>query len=121
MSLMRTAIVLSLCIAIMPSDRAQQQRLYENAAVAAHWTSTFCDRNPGTCANAAGLWDTFVRKAQFAGALVYDIAVRSAHGPSDAAAPVALDADRGAGVMRGTLTPDDLGPAWRGTRTHQGI
>ncbi len=45
MSLFKVAMVLSLGIAVMPSDEAQQKRLYQNAAAAAYWTATFCDRN----------------------------------------------------------------------------
>ena len=116
MSLFRIAIVLSLGVAIMPSDREQQEELYTRAATAAHWTMTFCDRNAKTCEVSAGLWDAFLKKAEFAGKLVYDVALHtSAAGEADAKAiPASADG-------RGTLNPQDLQPDWRGERTEQGV
>jgi hypothetical protein len=122
MSLFRTAIILSLGIAVLPSDKAQQERLYQQAAGAAHWTVTFCDRNGQTCDNATALWAVFVRKAEFAGKLAYDMAQRYAAGETTAAAPASFERDAATvQPMRGTLTPDDLRPAWRGSATRQGI
>lgn len=113
MSFFRIAMVLSLGIAIMPADEAQQERLYERAASAAYWTATFCDRNAQTCENTAAFWDTFVKKAQFAGKLAYDVAERYAANPSsDTAAPASY---------KGTLRPDDMQPTWRGSTPRQGI
>jgi hypothetical protein len=108
MSLFRIAMVLSLGVAVMPSDKAQQEQLYERAAAAAHWTATYCDRNGATCDTAAKVWDVFLAKAEFAGKLAYDVAMRYT---ADEAAngPVQPVADR----TRGTLRPDDLRPNWR--------
>src|SRR5262249_41017193 len=109
MSLFRIAVVLSLGVALMPSDREQQEQIYEKAATAAHWTLTFCDRNGQTCETAGVMWATFLKKAEFAGRMAYDIAQRaSADGP---AVP-----SNGAPVSKasGTLRPDDLEPVWRG-------
>lgn len=116
MSLFRIAIVLSLGVAIMPSDRAQQEELYARAASAAHWTVTFCDRNERTCEVSASLWDAFLKKAEFAGKLVYDVALHTA-GPSDGA----LKAIPASADGRGTLSPTDLEPDWRGERTETGV
>lgn len=116
MSLFRIAIVLSLGVAIMPSDRAQQEELYTRAASAAHWTVTFCDRNVRTCEVSATLWDAFLKKAEFAGKLVYDVALHTA-GPGDGefkAIPASTD-------VRGTLNRLDLEPQWRGKRAETGI
>jgi hypothetical protein len=114
MSLFRIAIVLSLGVALMPSDRAQQEQLYEKAATAAHWTLTFCDRNGTTCETAGVMWETFIKKAEFAGKMAYDIAQRaSVEGPTDANAPTLSKAS-------GTLKPDDLEPSWRGLRDRGG-
>jgi hypothetical protein len=116
MSLFRTAIVLSLGVALMPSDRAQQEQLYERAAAAAHWTATFCDRNGQTCENAALAWDVFVAKAQFAGQLAYDVAHRyMAEEAGGIVAPASYSPK-----AHGTLKPDDLRPDWRGDGSPDG-
>jgi hypothetical protein len=109
MSLFRIAIVLSLGVALMPSDREQQEQLYERAAAAAHWTATFCDRNEQTCENAGRAWDVFVAKAQFAGQLAYDVAHRYMAEEAAGVAPASY-----APKARGTLKPEDLRPDWRG-------
>lgn len=116
MSLFRIAIVLSLGVAIMPSDREQQEQLYARAASAAHWTVTFCDRNGRTCEVSAGLWDAFLKKAEFAGKLVYDVALHTA-GPGDDS----LKAIPASANERGTLRPQDFEPDWRGTRSETGV
>ena len=77
MSLFRIAVVLSLGVALMPSDKEQQAALYDRAAIAAHWTITYCDRNGPQCEMAGQLWDVFLAKAQFAGQLAYDVAIRA--------------------------------------------
>ena len=68
MSLLRTIIVVGAVIALLPSDRAQQERLQQAAVDAAHWTMTFCERNAKTCDNAGAAWDVFKTKAEFASA-----------------------------------------------------
>jgi hypothetical protein len=123
MSLFRVALVLSLGIAVMPSDEAQQKRLYQNAAAAAYWTATFCDRNGATCDTASSLWATFLRKAEFAGQLVYDVAQHySAGGEGGAGVEPASLGSRALerSTDRGTLKPDDLRPEWRGAIVRQG-
>jgi hypothetical protein len=117
MSLFRIAVVLSLGIAIMPADEEQQARLYERAANAAYWTATFCDRNANTCETSAALWDTFLKKAQFAGKLAYDVALRYSAESEDAVTPATYKA----GSQPGTLRPEDMKPSWRGSTPRQGI
>jgi hypothetical protein len=111
MSLFRIAVVLSLGVAVMPSDKAQQDALYERAATAAHWTMTYCERNGSHCVMAGELWDAFLRKAEFAGKLAYDVALRSTmeNATAGSTAPIPANA-------RGTLNPADLQPSWRGER-----
>ena len=121
MSLFRLAIVLSLGIAVMPSDQAQQERLYQNAASAAYWTATFCDRNTQTCETASTVWDTFLRKAEFAGKLAYDVAQRYASEvPGDRFTPASFK-PRARQSLQGTLSLEDLGPSWRGNSKRQGV
>lgn len=115
MSLFRIAIVLSLGVAVMPSERAQQEQLYERAASAAHWTVTYCDRNGTHCEMAGELWDGFLRKAEFAGKMAYDVAIRTTtdHAFEATTGPIPAKA-------RGTLRPDDLRPDWRGDTSLDG-
>jgi hypothetical protein len=111
MSLFRIAVVLSLGVAVMPSDKAQQEALYERAATAAYWTMTYCDRNGPHCEMAGEFWDAFLRKAEFAGKLAYDVALRSSleNATAGSTSPIPANA-------RGTLNSDDLRPDWRGDR-----
>lgn len=110
MSLFRIAVVLSLGVAVMPSDPAQQAALYERAATTAHWTMTYCDRNGRQCEIAGALWETFLAKAQFAGKLAYDVAIKA----SDRDSVVPQSTGPQPASAQGTLAPDDLRPAWRG-------
>jgi hypothetical protein len=126
MPLMRTAVVVVAVVAMLPSDRAQQERLQQSLADAAHWAVTICDRQPQLCAMAASGWETFKAKAEFAFVVAYDLAVQHAFGrgpdisvstpattgsTGTRAAPLPEDQRRG---HRGTLTPRDLEPHWRG-------
>jgi hypothetical protein len=121
MSLLRTATIVAIGITLLPSDEASQQRLYERTASAVHWTATFCDRNGATCENAAALWEAFLAKAEFAARLTYDAAQRyAAAEPAPGTAPAPAGMQGNGLVQRGTLTGDDLKPAWRGP-TRQGI
>jgi hypothetical protein len=115
MSLFRIAAVLSLGVAVMPSDEEQQDALYERAATAAHWTITYCDRNAQQCEAAGDVWNAFVRKAQFAGKLAYDVALRSSLESGQPRTENASD------TGRGTLQPTDLAPGWRGLERENGI
>jgi hypothetical protein len=115
MSLFRIAVVLSLGVALMPSDKEQQAALYDRAATAAHWTITYCDRNGPQCEMAGQLWDVFLAKAQFAGQLAYDVAIRASSETvlKDPLSPQ-LASDRG------TLKADDLKPDWRAAEQKMG-
>jgi hypothetical protein len=117
MPLFRTAIIAAAVIALLPSDRAQQERLQQTAIDAAHWALTFCDRNAKTCENAGAAWETFKAKAEFAAGVAYDVALT--HVFADGALPAGLEtgstAAHPAEPARGTLTERDLKPGWRGT------
>lgn len=115
MSLFRIAVVLSLGVALMPSDKEQQAALYDRAATAAHWTITYCDRNGPQCETAGQLWQVFLAKAQFAGQLAYDVAIRASSETvlKDPLSPQ-LASDRG------TLKADDLKPDWRAAEQKMG-
>lgn len=122
MSLVKSALILSVAIAVLPSDRGQQERVYQNVAMAANWTATYCDRNPATCDNARAMWGQFLTKAEFAGHVAYTLALQYATGTDHAAGqsqPVRLDYPKD--TPRGTLTSRDLEPAWRAATSRKGI
>lgn len=117
MGFIRTAVVLGAVVALMPTDKAQQLHMAEQAAAAAHWTLTFCERNTNTCAQAGEAWGVFVKKAQFAGQLVVDLindTRKSEPAPPVEPAAVRVESQPPSVVRRGTLTPQDLKPGWRG-------
>lgn len=74
MGLLRVALGAGLVVLMMPSDEAQQQRLYQNASYAVDRAVTFCDRNAHTCETAGNVWSVFVRKLEFAARMGYDLA-----------------------------------------------
>ena len=115
MSILRTVIVVGAVIALLPSDRGQQERIAQAAVDAAQWTMTFCDRNAQTCANATAAWAVFKAKAEFAVGVAYDVAsthVLKAAGTAESGPP---PRETSAVSTRGTLNERDLEPAWRGT------
>lgn len=122
MSLIRTGIVLSLVVAVLPSDLESQRKLYDRTAAAVHWTATFCDRNGTTCEQASELWASFLRKAQFGATLAYDAIQHYYESGTAGQDPLSLTSgplERAPGS--GTLTREDLSPAWRGAPKRQGI
>ena len=78
MYLFRTAVVLGVAVALMPSDPAKQQALISTAREKTIWMMTYCDREPETCTQAQGAWSAFLAKAEFAGRLVGEIATYQA-------------------------------------------
>jgi hypothetical protein len=115
MSLVRIGIIVAVVIAVLPADKQQQARLYDRAASAVHWTATFCDRNGPTCAQAGDLWSAFATKAQFGAQMAYELVVK--YSKSD----TSYLSSASAGSAQGTLTPEDLQPAWRGRPIGAGI
>ncbi len=117
MSLLRVGILVALVVAVLPADKEQQSRLYDRAADAVHWTATFCDRNGPTCKQAASLWSAFVAKAQFGAHMAYELAVQYSGRDKGDGYLSPADADS----AQGTLTPQDLQPAWRGETSNNGV
>lgn len=115
MSIVRIGILVAVVIAVLPADKQQQARLYDHAAEAVHWTATFCDRNGPTCVKAGDFWSAFVKKAQFGAQMAYELALKYSKGERDYFSPASV------GASRGTLTPEDLQPAWRGSPSATGI
>ena len=114
MSIVRTALLLGVVVAVLPTDEAQQARFYQQVSSAAHWAVTFCARNAATCTAAGEAWSGFVKKAEFGARLAYDIVQKQlAADREERVAPAADGPSRPR--ERGTLTPGDLQPGWRGS------
>ena len=111
MGLFRVATVVAVGVALLPSDRTQQELLYVRTASAAKWTLTFCERNENTCTQAVGVWEQFKTKAQFGAKLAYDMAHENQEPVTAVNAPVQTGSIK---RVNGTLTDADLKPEWRG-------
>ncbi len=138
MGLLRIAIVIAAGVAVLPSDRESQDKLYAHAANATTWAVTFCDRNAKTCEQGAELWTKFAAKAQFGAKMALDLARESSNeqiasdsgrdyrnGDDSRQAPLpAQSAERASPAVferrGGTLTAEDLKPAWRGKTVNKG-
>jgi hypothetical protein len=114
MGLLRTVLVVGAVVALLPSDRVEQERIAQAAVDAARWAMTFCDRNAKSCENATTAWVAFKAKAEFAAGVAYDVALTHVLGPADGAQSPAPPAETSALSRRGTLNARDLEPAWRG-------
>lgn len=121
MFLIRLAFWVGLAVLLLPTDERQQARLYTTAVATVERATTFCDRNAKICAGAGELWATFVKKAEFGARMAIDLVGNSARKDESAEPQVQPAADRGrpaearlGPAPRGTLTPSDLAPAWRG-------
>ncbi len=114
MFLLRTVFWLTVIVVLLPTDARQQTKLYDTASAMVHQAATFCDRNGEICAKGAQYWATFCNKLAFGTRLVIDIAAERLNAstreePAPARAPIT-----------GTLTRDDLAPAWRGPQIASG-
>lgn len=108
MFLLKIGIVVALVIAVLPANEQQQDQLFSRAATAVRWTTTFCDRNGTACAKAGEILGTLASKAKFGATMAYDMALRYSDNAGGYLSPVRY------GPERGTLSPEDLEPAWRG-------
>ena len=126
MFLIRVAFWVGLAVLLLPSDERQQARLYGSVVATAERVTTFCDRNAPACVAGAELWAAFVRKAEFGARIAIDL-VSSGGRREDEAAP-RLQPTGANGrpeprlppSSRGTLTPADLAPVWRGQAQRTG-
>ncbi len=116
MSLLRLAFWLALLVLLLPTDAQQQARFGHFANGAYQRAATFCDRNPGTCDAASGLWASFVRKAEFGLRLVGDLIGAGNGRPDRAGLPPGPPPERRYGRPPPRGVPPDLyrRPAWRG-------
>mgnify|MGYP001551636541 CR=1 FL=1 len=107
MSLTKLIVVGALAVAILPSDKAGQQKLLVSAGAAANWAWTYCDRNEQTCETAHKGWVLFKQKAAFGAGLAQDAIWQAI------SAPPASQETREFEV-RYTLTDADRQTKWRG-------
>ena len=120
MFLFRLAFWIGLAILLLPSDERQQERLYATAVATVERATTFCDRNPKVCAAGGEMWSMFLKKAEFGVRMAINVAGSGGRASDDAAStPQPTAAMRpeprpSPAATRGTLTPSDLTPAWRG-------
>jgi uncharacterized protein DUF5330 len=124
MFLIRVGFWVGLAVLLLPTDERQQARLYSTAVTTVERVTTFCDRNAQACAAGAELWAIFVKKAEFGARMAIDLVSTSARQDEDAASlrtqPASVKG-KPAPAARGTLTPADLTPAWRGQVQRTGL
>jgi hypothetical protein len=111
MFLIRLAFWVGLVVLVLPTDKAQQAKLYTTVVDSVHRAATFCDRNGELCHQASVYWAVFQKKLEFGARLAFDVASERLSGSSSAPAPAETAP---AETNRSTLTPADLQPAWRG-------
>ncbi len=141
MLLIRTVFIVAVGIMLLPTDEAQQAKIAGTAGIAAERAATFCERNAATCAAGAEVWATFLKKAEFgarlAGNMIQDYmksggdSRQAAGGDAQRAQPLDPSHRPGQGPAaaparavepgRGTLTPGDVAPVWRGAVTRTGL
>lgn len=112
MRLLKWAFWLGLLVLLMPSDEAQQQRMYQNASSAIERATTFCERNARVCETAGTAWGVFVKKLEIAARMGYDLATSA--GSNDGPVrfePANLPAERPA--YRPAPPAEEYVPAWR--------
>jgi len=127
MFLIRLAFWLGLLVLLLPTDERQQTRFYTTALAAFERATTFCERNAQACAVAAQLWATFLKKAEFGARMAVDLVSSGGRSEEGASQPLRTEPARSPAHPRlkaepklpgdrGTLSPADLTPAWRGAQ-----
>ena len=123
MFLIRVAFWLGLVVVLLPTDERQQARLYNTAVATVERVTTFCDRNAQACTAGAEFWATFVKKAEFGARIAVDLVSSGGRKEGETVpTPVRVEPEAPRGrpeprahpSARGTLSPADLTPGWRG-------
>lgn len=124
MFLIRIAFWGALIVLLLPTDKGQQEKLYVTATETVHRISTFCDRNAALCERGSAYWTVFKQKLEFGAKLAIDVASERLMGQSEAvqpaAAPVSASPPARVERAKGTLSPTDVVPEWRGKTTKNG-
>ncbi|MFM7085291.1 MAG: hypothetical protein ACKOW3_09885 [Hyphomicrobium sp.] len=114
MSLIRTLAIICIGIALIPSDKAQQERFQQSAIDLVYWTVTFCERNVYTCHVAEVSWDEFKQKAQFALDVGHELLMQQVFKKQLIVSEESNYSNKDKkSVNIGTLQPTDLAPEWR--------
>lgn len=126
MFLIRAAFWIGLVVLLLPTDANQQARLYGAAVATVERAITFCDRNARTCEIGSEVWAAFLKKAEFGARMAFELI--TSRGGSDEGDGARVEPASAKGkaekkpqpAPRGTLTPADLNPPWRGQPQRQG-
>jgi hypothetical protein len=118
MFLIRTAFWLMILILLLPTDDRQRSEVYGSAQAAVKDVTTFCDRNPDTCAKGKDAVSVFVQKAEFGARMLMGF-IKDETGAvgDDASAASGATAEPASFEMSGskdTLNPEDREEAWSG-------
>ena len=87
--LIRTAFWLTVIVLLLPNDEEQRNQIYGTAQAAVTDVTTFCDRNPSTCATDQGAFAVLVQKAQYGAALLMDVMTKGGDESASLLAPLA--------------------------------
>jgi uncharacterized protein DUF5330 len=120
--LIRTAFWLMIIILLLPTDEQQRSEVLGTAQAAVNDVTTFCDRNPETCAKGKDAFAVFVQKAQFGARLLMDfIQDRTGNGDNATASMPESEAEAAPepasfdmSGSQDTLVPEDREEAWSG-------
>ena len=122
MFLIRTAFWLIVLILLLPTDDRQRSEVYGTAEAAVKDVTSFCARNPETCAKGKDAFSVFMQKAQFGARMLMDFFNDETGSGGDASASLfdseaATTAEPASFDMSGskdTLNPEDREEAWSG-------
>ena len=87
--LIRTAFWLTVIILLLPNDEDQRNEIYGTAQAAVNDVTTFCDRNPSTCATGQEVFAVLVQKAQYGAELLMDLVSKGGDESASLLAPIA--------------------------------
>ena len=91
--LIRAAFWLMIIVLLLPTDDKQRSEVYGTAQAAVNDVTSFCDRNPETCARGKDAFAVFVQKAEFGARMLMDLIQNKAGGGTEQPAPAARDAE----------------------------
>jgi hypothetical protein len=125
MFLIRAAFWTGLVVLLLPTDERQQARLFGAATTAVERVTTFCDRNTRTCEVGSEVWAAFLKKAEFGARMAFEL-ITTRGGAAKDEEDVRVEPASAKGKVekkplpRGTLTPADMNPPWRGQQPQRG-
>jgi hypothetical protein len=123
--LIRAAFWLMIIVLLLPTDDKQRSEVYGTAQAAVNDVTSFCDRNPETCARGKDAFAVFVQKAEFGARMLMDLIQNKAGSGTEQPAPLQemQNSDAAAfakpilfdmSASKDTLNPEDREEAWSG-------